>query len=258
MSTMKRKISFRIPSLLICGALLLSCGGEKKDKSSDIESDGSSEVAYEGVLGEDQEIPMTEVDVNGHVYHVADISDESHIYKENVDKGSCLIVISKREYRLYVYECDVDTVLAASFPICYAKNPEAKTKSGDNRTPESSMENPFTICQIQPASDWVHDFGDGRGELKAYGDWFIRLETGFNGIGIHGSTNNEASVPGRDSEGCIRLRDSDLIKFHDMYAEVGQKVVIKSVDMQKLPFERSAEAALGDKYRGMESGNEQG
>ena len=55
----------------------------------------------------------------------------------------------------------------------------------------------------------------------------MRLETpGFKGIGIHGSTNNEASVPGRDSEGCIRLRDSDLIVLHDRYAQVGTPVVI--------------------------------
>ena len=95
------------------------------------------------------------------------------------------------------------------------------------RTPESSFEKPFTITQITDASKWTHDFGDGRGEILSYGNWFMRLATpGFSGIGIHGSTNNESSVPGRGSEGCIRLRNDDLDQLKEKYAYVGMKVVI--------------------------------
>ena len=69
--------------------------------------------------------------------------------------------------------------------------------------------------------------GDGRGEILSYGNWFMRLATpGFTGIGIHGSTNNESSVPGRGSEGCIRLRNNDLDQLKEKYAYVGMKVVI--------------------------------
>lgn len=46
---------------------------------------------------------------------------------------------------------------------------------------------------------------------KAYGNWLLRLETPFNCIGIHGSTNNEETVLGRASEGCIHLRDKDIV-----------------------------------------------
>ncbi len=236
-------------SILMFGFTLLSCGGGNKDlNSSDMDSEDREEIQVPGILGQDKEIPMKSVDFGEKSYNVADISDYNQIYKEKVNKENCIIVISKREFRLYVYECDADTALVASFPICYAINPEAKTRSGDNRTPESSMEKPFTICQIQPASDWCHDFGDGRGEVKAYGDWFIRLDTGFKGIGIHGSTNNEASIPGRDSEGCIRLRDNDIRTFHDLYAALGQKVIIKGIGEHKLPFEQKAEEALGEAY----------
>lgn len=123
------------------------------------------------------------------------------------------------------------------------------------RTPESTMQEPFTIKQIQNASEWFHDFGDGRGSIKSYGDWFLRLETpGFTGVGIHGSTNNEASVPGRDSEGCIRLRDADLIVLHDRFAEEGQKVIIKGYNQGKLPFELKAEQALGERYKAPKAG----
>lgn len=143
-------------------------------------------------------------------------------------KENCFIVISKLEYRLYVCEAvEGDTVCRAYYPVCVGKNKGQKQKKGDMRTPESTFEKPFTITQIADASKWTHDFGDGRGEILSYGNWFMRLATpGFSGIGIHGSTNNEGSVPGRGSEGCIRLRNADLDQLKEKYAYVGMKVVI--------------------------------
>ena len=95
------------------------------------------------------------------------------------------------------------------------------------KTPECTAAKPFSITEIVDASKWTHDFGDGRGEILAYGDWFMRLKTpGHSGIGIHGSTNNESSVPGRGSEGCIRLRNDDLNELKSKYAFVGMRVVI--------------------------------
>ena len=205
------------------------------------------------------DIPMKEIVAsNGRTYNVADITDEMTVYKEQVDRSRCLFVISKKEYRLYVYEVvDADTLLVAHFPVCYARNAEAKTASGDMCTPECTIDNPFRISQIQDASTWCHDFGDGRGSILSYGAWFLRLETpGFSGVGIHGSTNNAESVPGRDSEGCIRLRDADLLTLHDLYAEVGVPVVIKSISMDKFPFEQHAQDALGEQYKAAKRGRQ--
>mgnify|MGYP002619910362 CR=1 FL=1 len=236
-----------------------SCGCGGKSTKLDVPDDALVETSV--VPGTEAEIPMKSVTVGQKSYNVADITDESHVYKKDVNREKCVVVISKREFRLYVYECGTDTVLIASFPVCYAKNPGPKTKEGDMSTPEcSDLSDPFTISEIKSASDWEHDFGDGRGSLKAYGDWFIRLKlTGSlssnRSIGIHGSTNNAESVPGRDSEGCIRLRDADINTFHDLYAQVGQKVLIKGVGERKLPFEQKAEQALGNKYVAPTAGN---
>ena len=154
-------------------------------------------------------------------------AEEPLVFGTLVNRDNCFIVISKPELHLSVYENqEGDTVLLARYPVCVGKNLGPKTKSGDMKTPECTFEKPFTITQIQPASSWVHDFGDGRGSILAYGNWFMRLKTGFNGIGIHGSTNNENSVPGRGSEGCIRLRDTDLDELKNQYAFVGMKVII--------------------------------
>ena len=175
-------------------------------------------------------------------YLVYDVCDSMQVYKDpfNVPNANCFFVISKREYRLYVYErVGNDTLLVAHYPICYAKNPENKERVGDMKTPESEPGEPFIIDAIKPASDWTHDFGDGRGAILAYGDWFLRLKTpGHNGIGIHGSTNNDESVPGRASEGCIRLHDSDIITLKEQFARVGMPVIIKQEEQGLKPFEK--------------------
>lgn len=155
-------------------------------------------------------------------------ADTATFYSQVVDKKNCFFLVSKPELRLYV--CEVvgsDTLKRAHFPVCVGLNKGQKQKKGDMKTPECTPETPFVITEIVDASQWCHDFGDGRGSILSYGNWFMRLKTpGFSGIGIHGSTNNENSVPGRGSEGCIRLRDEDLIQLKEQYAFVGMRVVI--------------------------------
>ena len=152
------------------------------------------------------------------------------VFGEMVKRDNCFIVIDKPSLHLSVYEDQQgDTVLLARYPVCVGKNYGQKEKSGDMKTPECTFENPFSITEIVSASSWTHDFGDGRGAILSYGNWFMRLKTpGFSGIGIHGSTNNEESVPGRGSEGCIRLHNGDLDELKDSYAFVGMKVIIEA------------------------------
>ena len=160
-------------------------------------------------------------------------ADSATFYSEVVNKKNCFILISKPEYRLYVCEVvDGDTLKRVHYPVCVGKMKGQKQKKGDMKTPECTAENPFVITEIVDASTWHHDFGDGRGSILSYGHWFMRLKTpGHSGIGIHGSTNNESSVPGRGSEGCIRLRDDDLIQLKENYAFVGMRVVILADEM---------------------------
>ena len=163
-----------------------------------------------------------------------------NIYKGDYDKSKTFIVISKKDLLLTVYApVEGDTVPVAQFPVCLSLNKGQKEKEGDMKTPESEPGKPFIIDAIKPASDWTHDFGDGRGAILAYGDWFLRLKTpGHNGIGIHGSTNNDESVPGRASEGCIRLHDSDIITLKEQFARVGMPVIIKQEEQGLKPFEK--------------------
>ena len=155
------------------------------------------------------------------------------------NRQRCFIVMSKKDYYLYVYEARAnDTIMLARYDCAFGLKKGNKQKRGDMRTPNSTMERPFTISQLADASTWRHDFGDGRGNIKAYGNYFLRLVTpGHSGIGIHGSTNNEVSVPGRASEGCIRLKDADIDDLRRNYAFLNMKVIIKDEYQDDLPFE---------------------
>lgn len=170
-----------------------------------------------------------------------EIAKEPIVYREIKRKENCFIVISKLSTNLRVFEvCGTDTLLTVQYPACLSKNKGNKEKNGDMKTPESPKEAPFSISAIQDASGWTHDFGDGRGQILSYGHWFLRLVTpGHSGIGIHGSTNNEESVPGRASEGCIRLRDQDIDDLKMKYAFIGMKVIIKAEEEGLLSFEKN-------------------
>jgi lipoprotein-anchoring transpeptidase ErfK/SrfK len=160
--------------------------------------------------------------------------------------GSAFIVVSKRDMTLSVYDRNSagDTIMAAQFPCCMGKNKGDKVKRGDMRTPESPAGRPFKITMIQDASKWHHDFKDGRGSILAYGHWFLRLATpGHKGIGIHGSTNNESTVPSRASEGCIRLLDKDIITLKEHFAYVGMPVTVLHEDQAPLSWELRARQA---------------
>lgn len=163
--------------------------------------------------------------------------------------GTAFIVVSKQNQVLSVYDRNAtgDTVLVAQYPCCMGKNKGNKQRRGDMRTPESPAGKPFKITMIQDASTWKHDFKDGRGEIKAYGHWFLRLETpGHRGIGIHGSTNNENTVPGRASEGCIRLLDKDIITLKEHFAYVGMPVTVQREGQAPFSWEHRAGNTKGE------------
>ncbi len=170
-------------------------------------------------------------------------ADKAVYYQSpQLDKKNTFIVISKKELRLYVYgKVGGDTVLLAKYPACLSLNKGQKQRRGDMKTPSCSASKPFYIKAIKPASSWYHDFKDGRGSIKAYGAWFLSLNTpGHSGIGIHGSTNNESSVPGRASEGCIRLRDADIIQLKERFAYMHMPVIIKDENEGTWPWELKA------------------
>ena len=131
------------------------------------------------------------------------------------------IVVTKESMRLRLY--DSDNRLICSFGVALGRGEGDKQEVGDMSTPEGE----FVITDIQDASEWLYDSGDGA--VKGYyGNWFVRLSSPFKGIGIHG-TSDLSSIGQRSTEGSIRLANSDLDSLRPMLRE-GMKVSINAAE----------------------------
>ncbi len=124
------------------------------------------------------------------------------------------IIVEKDKFSLKLFH---NSEIIKEFQVAIGKNSGDKQKVGDWRTPEGD----FKIESIEPSANWQFDYGDGKGPVKAYGPWFIRLETKadqtisgntWTGIGIHG-THDESSIGKCLTRGCLRLHNNDLLEL---------------------------------------------
>lgn len=142
------------------------------------------------------------------------------------------IIISKESMRLKLY--DKDDLLICSFPVAIGKHLGDKQELGDMKTPEGE----FSIVQIQRASHWMYN--TAKENIKGYyGNWFIRLNTKYSGIGIHG-THEPELIGQRSTEGSIRLDNYHLDSLRAMI-DVGMVVRIESSRL-----DREADGKSGD------------
>jgi len=144
------------------------------------------------------------------------------------EKKNNVIIITKSSFTLALY---YDTIKVKEYIVALGKNPEDKTRVGDNATPLGI----FYIVKIEDSSLWTHDFNDGKGEIEgAYGPFFLRLKTGaeetlsgkeWKGIGIHG-THDNSSIGTNASEGCIRMKNQELVDLI-RFVQVNTRVEIR-------------------------------
>lgn len=130
------------------------------------------------------------------------------------------IIVSKKDLTLVVLDSKSDTLCC--YKCSAGLNYGNKQIKGDKRTPEGT----FAIGSIEDSGLWSHDFHDGAGMRPyAYGPYFIRLKMPrWKGIGIHGTCFPE-SIGTRSSEGCIRLRNDDIVELVK-HVRIGDRVTI--------------------------------
>ena len=135
-------------------------------------------------------------------------------------EGAPFIVIDKQAFKLTLINPQGYPI--KEYDIACAINYGPKKVRGDHKTPEGT----FKINQLLNAKGLTHDFKDGKGPIKdAYGPWFLRLDVpGFWDIGIHGTPFPE-SIGTRATEGCIRLRNEDILDLKQQ-VKVGTPVII--------------------------------
>ena len=135
-------------------------------------------------------------------------------------QGQEYLFIDKEAFEITLFSEDGIPLMV--FPVCTGLNAGDKKMAGDHKTPEGV----FTVQSIENKSRVTFDYNDGLGPVFAYGPWFFRLRTGFQGIGIHGTCPERDHLIGtRDSHGCIRLHNEDLLKLKP-HVFVGMKVII--------------------------------
>lgn len=159
-----------------------------------------------------------------------------------------LIWIHKDNFTMQLFAKGT-TEAIKTYKIALGKNTGDKKQPNDNTTPTSwgsavtipeqyegakagipSEQVPYRIEEICDSSWWKHDFHDRKGEIAgAYGPWFISIDTGWEGIGIHG-THDVSTIGKLISEGCIRLANTDLEELKTIItknnAGIGVPVVI--------------------------------
>lgn len=130
-----------------------------------------------------------------------------------VPDSTAFILIDKAKFTLYLV--DEKGEVNNQYGIACAINYGDKREVGDFKTPEGV----FHINEVVFSKYFYHDFEDGNGPiLHAYGPWFLRLDSVFPGIGIHG-THLPESIGSRCTEGCIRMANEDI-------SDLKQKVTI--------------------------------
>lgn len=137
------------------------------------------------------------------------------------------VLVDKSDHKLYIRN---GNLVVRAWDCAVGKGGLGqKQRSGDNMTPVGT----FEVDEIDDASGWTHDFGDGQGEIAgAYGPWFLSLDTEdlsggeWDGIGIHG-THNPRSLGTDASEGCVRLDNNNLRVLKEI-AYIGMPVTIQN------------------------------
>ena len=136
------------------------------------------------------------------------------------EERSSYLLIDKQALTLTYYDETGHSVM--TFGISCGDHWGNKQIRGDRKTPEGT----FHITQILNSKGIPHDFKDGKGRIRnAYGPWFFRLDVpGFHDIGIHG-THLPGSIGTRATEGCIRMRNEDILALQP-YVYLGMTVII--------------------------------
>ena len=134
----------------------------------------------------------------------------------------CSLYVDKGAFTLSVLDRSGNVLM--TYPVALGENPGNKRKSGDCKTPEGT----FYVTWVQNTRGVLYDYHDGNGKVEAYGPWFIHLETpGFKSIGIHGTCpERDDRIGTRDSKGCVRLHNEDLLKILPYVGKIIQPVLL--------------------------------
>jgi len=118
-------------------------------------------------------------------------------------EGPASVVVCKSEFRLALF---MNGVYVKEYPICIGR---------DDLTPAGSLVVDTMLVRprwYKPGGGII-EYGE-QGHLLGERWIGFRDEPGANGLGIHG-TNEEATIGTKCSNGCLRMRNDDVIELYD-------------------------------------------
>lgn len=152
-------------------------------------------------------------------------------YEGHKTKGNYLIVISKHNYELNVYDDDGWLV---TYPVVFGnKDLGDKKMQGDRETPEGS----FKIVSKRPHEKWDRFMMLNYPTAESYAKFNAWKAQGIipanaqigGGVGIHGTWPHESYAIDQYqnwTEGCISMKNEDVEELYQMIP-IGTTVVIK-------------------------------
>ena len=129
-------------------------------------------------------------------------------------RGPASVVAYKREFRMVLL---LNGVYVKEYPMGIGRD--------DTPTPDGT----FVVENMLEKPTWYKPNGGvvryGAPENLLGERWIgFRNESGQAGLGIHG-TNDEATVRAKCSNGCLRMRNADVVELYD-FVQPGTQVVI--------------------------------
>ena len=143
------------------------------------------------------------------------------------DGAAHVLVVEKRTQTLRLYgKRDGEVVLLQTYPCTTGQMPGVKERRGDLRTPDGV----YVVTDLLPGSRLPDVYGTLALPLSYPNAWDRRLRRSGYGIWLHGSDRLGSPFTPRDTQGCVIVRNEDLLDLaHIIVPEVTPVLIAEDV-----------------------------
>lgn len=142
------------------------------------------------------------------------------------------LLVDKANNRLYVYEnagLGLPPRLVDDYYVVVGREPGNKYKSGDLKTPSGVY---YVTSRISDEK-LPTMYGSGAFPVSYPNEFDLHLQKTGHGIWLHGTDKSLYSRPPRDTEGCVALTNTELLRL-GRYIEPGKTPVVISYEVEWL------------------------
>jgi murein L,D-transpeptidase YafK len=142
------------------------------------------------------------------------------------------LLVDKANNRLYVFEnagVGLPPRLVDDYYVVLGREPGNKYKAGDLKTPSGV----YYVTRRIADGDLPIKYGTGAFPVNYPNEFDLHLQKSGHGIWLHGTDKSLYSRPPRDTEGCVALTNTELLRI-GRYIEPGKTPVVISAEVEWL------------------------